>query len=92
MRLLLFVIEPSLNKRAGAFLLYLPYQRPHPTFVETTLPQRGRLVKAPAFVWMYAEFSSGLDDYNLILAPWSGTLAGQRHWGRGEKQKISGRL
>ena len=29
-----------------ADLLHLPSKRPHPTFVETTLPQRGRLVKA----------------------------------------------
>ena len=26
--------------------------RPHPTFVETTLPEIGRLVKVPAFVLM----------------------------------------
>lgn len=38
--------------RAGTALLNLSLKRPHPTFVETTLPQYGRLGKVPAFVEM----------------------------------------
>jgi len=33
------VIKLSFARRPGTALLYLPPKRPHPTFVETTLPQ-----------------------------------------------------
>jgi hypothetical protein len=42
--------------RAGTALQNLPLKRPHPTFVETTLPHYGRLVKVPAFVEMQFEY------------------------------------
>jgi len=47
-------IGPSLHKegwrRSATFAVQ---ERPHPTFVETTSPQFGRLVKAPALVAMH---------------------------------------
>ena len=48
--------RPLLIMRAGTALLNLPLKRPHPTFVETTLPQCGRLVKVPAFVEMHFQY------------------------------------
>jgi hypothetical protein len=51
--------------RAGTALLSLPSKRPHPTFVETTLPQYGRLVKGPAFLLMYLLSSFQLDDLQV---------------------------
>jgi hypothetical protein len=40
-------LHPPVTARAGATLLPLPSKRPHPTFVETTLPQYCRLVRVP---------------------------------------------
>jgi hypothetical protein len=49
-------VSPPFTMRAGTALLSLPLKRPHPTFVETTLPQFGRLVKVPAFVEMHDQY------------------------------------
>jgi hypothetical protein len=63
-------LVPSSNPlfiRAGGALPFLPLKRPHPTFVETTLPQRGRLVKAPALVSMHLKYRFALVDYKRAL-------------------------
>ena len=43
-------------------LLPLPLKRPHSTIVDTTLPQSGRLVKAPALLLMHLKYRIGLLD------------------------------
>ena len=51
------VIESSCQSEVAATLLRLPSKRPHPTLVETTLPQRGRLVRAPGLLLMCSSCS-----------------------------------
>ena len=43
-------------------LLPLQLKRPHSTIVDTTLPQFGRLVKAPALLLMHLKYRIGLLD------------------------------
>jgi hypothetical protein len=50
------VIEPSCQSEVAATLLRLPSKRPHPTLVETTSPQRGR-VRAPGLLLMCSSCS-----------------------------------
>jgi hypothetical protein len=55
--------SPPVTMRAGTALLNLPLRRPHPTFVETTLPQCGRLVKVPVFVEMHFQYEVGVGKF-----------------------------
>jgi hypothetical protein len=46
------VMQPSRLSEGWRRSASLPSERPHPTFVDTTLPQCGRLVRAPALLLM----------------------------------------
>ena len=60
------VIEPSCQSEVAATLLRLPSKRSHPTLAETTVPQRGRLVRAPGLLLMNPSCRAGLGDYNRM--------------------------
>ena len=63
------VIEPSCHSEGLAPPCYVCRRNGHiPLSVDTTLPQRGRLARAPALLLMRPLCSMGLGDYNRMRA------------------------